>query len=109
MRATREEILQEADRYCDWITKPQLSEQEKDQIVRGKGLLIGLEYPSDVIGYAVSQALFQNRILVGGTLNNARVFRIEPPSVIRYDEIDRVISTLDRVLGEVEQEFHGQC
>jgi len=76
--------------------------------VRGKGLLIGLEYPSDVIGYAVSKALFKNRILVGGTLNNARVFRIEPPSVIRYDEMDRVINTLDRVLGEVEQEFLGQ-
>ncbi len=51
---------------------------------------------------------FKNKILVGGTLNNARVFRIEPPSVIRYDEIDRVINTLDRVLGEVEQEFLGQ-
>ena len=26
MRATREEILKEADRYYDWITKPELTE-----------------------------------------------------------------------------------
>lgn len=73
--------------------------------VRGKGLLIGLEYPSDVIGFAVSKGLFKNKILVGGMLNNARVFRIEPPAIIPYDQIDRVINTLDQVLTEVEAEF----
>lgn len=75
--------------------------------VRGRGLLIGLEYLSDVIGFAVSKGLFKNRILVGGTLNNARVFRIEPPAIIKYEEIDRVINTLDQVLFEVEKEFAG--
>jgi len=76
--------------------------------VRGKGLLIGLEYPSDEIGFAVSTALFARKIMVGGTLNNARVFRIEPPAIIKYEEIDRVVNTLDQVLTEVEAVFAGQ-
>ena len=71
--------------------------------VRGKGLLIGLEYPSDHIGYEVSAGLFANKILVGGTLNNARVFRIEPPAIITYPEIDRVLKTLDGIFTEIEK------
>jgi len=73
--------------------------------VRGRGLMLGLEYPSDVIGYAVSKGLFKNKILVAGYLNNARVFRMEPPVVITYKELDQVITTMDKVLTEVEEEF----
>lgn len=73
--------------------------------VRGKGLLIGLEYPDDHVGYAVSAGLFANKILVGGTLNNARVFRIEPPAIITYDEIDRVLNTLETVFTDVEKKM----
>ncbi len=73
--------------------------------VRGKGLLIGLEYPTPEIGWAVSKGLFKRGVMTGGTLNNAKVNRIEPPGIISYETIDVVIASLDDTLTEVAQEF----
>ncbi len=73
--------------------------------VRGKGLLIGLEYPTPEIGWAVSKGLFKRGVMTGGTLNNARVNRIEPPGTIRYETIDKVMAYLDETLAEVTAEF----
>jgi putrescine aminotransferase len=73
--------------------------------VRGKGLLIGLEYPTPEIGWAVSKGLFKRGIVTGGTLNNAKVNRIEPPGIISYETMDTVIARLDDTLAEVEKEF----
>ncbi|MCK5915283.1 MAG: aminotransferase class III-fold pyridoxal phosphate-dependent enzyme, partial [Deltaproteobacteria bacterium] len=73
--------------------------------VRGKGLLIGLEYPTPEIGWAVSRGLFKRGVMTGGTLNNARVNRIEPPGIIRYETIDKVIQYLGETLAEVTEEF----
>jgi len=95
-----------AEEKGDYLLNGLKEVQKKHSIlvdVRGRGLMLGLEYPSDAIGYAVSKGLFQNRIMVAGYLNNARVFRMEPPVVITYPELDRVISTMDKVLSEVEE------
>ena len=73
--------------------------------VRGRGLLIGLEYPTPEIGWAVSKGLFKRGIVTGGTLNNAKVNRIEPPGIISYETMDTVIARLDDTLAEVEEEF----
>ena len=69
--------------------------------VRGKGLLIGLEYPSPEIGWAVSKGLFKRGVMTGGTLNNAKVNRIEPPGIISYETIDLILAKLDETLAEV--------
>jgi len=79
--------------------------KEKHRIlvdVRGKGLLVGLEYPTEEIGWAVSKGLFKRGVLTGGTLNNAKVNRIEPPGIISYETLDAVVSKLDEALTEVE-------
>ena len=73
--------------------------------VRGKGFLIGLEYPTPEIGWAVSKGLFKRGIMTGGTLNNARVNRIEPPGIISYKTIDTIIEKLDETLAEVTAQF----
>ncbi len=43
--------------------------------------------------------------MTGGTLNNAKVNRIEPPGTISYETIDTIISKLDETLSEVAEEF----
>ena len=73
--------------------------------VRGLGLLIGMEFKSAEIGYAVTTGLFKERVLVGGTLNNAKAFRLEPPAVITYDQLDTVVTRLEKVLGTVRKQF----
>jgi putrescine aminotransferase len=70
---------------------------------RGKGLLLGLEFASDDSGFEVARGLFTNKVLVAGTMMNARAIRIEPPLNITYEQIDRVLEILEKVLKKVEQ------
>ncbi len=69
--------------------------------VRGKGLLLGMEFSSDEIGYAVSRELFARGVLVAGTTFNARVIRIEPPLTITREEQDIVIDRFCQAVAAV--------
>lgn len=73
--------------------------------VRGKGLLIGMEFPSDEIGFELAKGLFDQRVLVGGTLNNARVIRIEPPAIISFEQIDTVLNALEVTLSKLQKKY----
>ncbi|MGM9985839.1 MAG: putrescine aminotransferase [Bacillaceae bacterium] len=64
--------------------------------VRGLGLLIGMEFTSNELGYTCAKLLFNDHILVSGTINNARVIRLEPPAVISYEQIDTVLNALEK-------------
>lgn len=72
------------------------------QEVRGRGLLIGLEFTTNELGYLVASGLFREGILVAGTLINAKAIRIEPPLVIKKEQLDQVAATLEMVLAEVD-------
>lgn len=69
--------------------------------IRGKGLLIGIEFHTDEIGYEVSKGMFDSGVLVAGTLINAKTIRIEPPLTITYQEADRVIVSFRNALMQV--------
>ncbi|MFD2611028.1 putrescine aminotransferase [Paenibacillus gansuensis] len=75
--------------------------EDKVLEIRGKGLLIGIEFATDEIGYEVSKGLFDNGVLVAGTLINAKTIRIEPPLTITYEQADRVIAEFRAVLGTI--------
>jgi len=82
--------------------------QEKHPIlveVRGKGFLIGLDYPTPEMGWAVSKGLFGRGVMTGGTLNSSKTNRIEPPGILSYETMDKIIQKLDETLTEVEAEF----
>ena len=72
--------------------------------VRGKGLLIGMEFASNSLGYSLAKMLFGKKILVGGTLNNATVIRIEPPAVITYEQIDYVLACIEEGVAQLSKE-----
>lgn len=69
--------------------------------IRGKGLLIGIEFQSNEIGYEVSKGLFDSGVLVAGTLINAKTIRIEPPLTITYEEADQVTAAFKNALAQV--------
>jgi len=75
---------------------------------RGRGLMIGMEFTSDEAGYEVAKGLFENGVLVAGTLINAKTLRIEPPLVITKAELDRVLEALDKVFTEVSKKFDAR-
>ncbi len=69
--------------------------------VRGKGLFIGLEFVDDETGYKAASGLFDNGVLVAGTLISAVTTRIEPALTISIDELDRVAEILEKVCAEI--------
>lgn len=75
--------------------------EDKVLTVRGQGLLIGIEFASNEIGYKTAQGMFDNGVLVAGTLVNAKTLRFEPPLTIEYQQCDMVCEKLSRVLKEL--------
>lgn len=63
--------------------------------------MLGIEFHSHEVGYKVAKGLFENGILVAGTLINAKTIRIEPPLIIGRADVDRVLSVLDAVLKKI--------
>ena len=70
---------------------------------RGRGLMVGIEFLSDEIGYEVAKGLFENGVLVAGTLINSKTIRIEPPLVISLAELDKVLEILGKVFSDVSK------
>lgn len=68
---------------------------------RGKGLLLGLEFPSDSIGYRFAAGLFKRGVLVAGTYSKARTVRIEPalgiPAALLLEVLNRIEDTLKEI------------
>ncbi len=72
--------------------------------VRGRGLMLGMEFTDNDLGYEVAKNLFSHQILISGTYINARVLRIEPALTISYPELDRFLGALVESLGQVYHE-----
>ena len=70
---------------------------------RGRGLMLGMEFTSHDLGYAVAKALFGRGILISGTYINAQVLRVEPPLVNTYPSPDTFLAALEASLHEVSQ------
>eukprot|EP00455_Lapot_gusevi_P021524 TRINITY_DN2256_c0_g1_i2.p1 TRINITY_DN2256_c0_g1~~TRINITY_DN2256_c0_g1_i2.p1 ORF type:complete len:531 (-),score=124.74 TRINITY_DN2256_c0_g1_i2:68-1660(-) len=69
--------------------------------VRGRGLMLGIEFTSNDIGVDFSRGMFARNVLVSGTLVNAKVVRIEPPLTIRSSEIQTVLERAKQVLLDI--------
>ncbi len=71
--------------------------------ITGKGLLIGQHFIDDEIGYKVAAGLFKRKVLVAGTLINAKAIRFEPPLIVTRQEIDTVLGRLRDTLQAVRK------
>lgn len=70
---------------------------------RGRGLMLGMEFTNNELGYEVAKHLFARRILISGTYINSRVLRVEPALTIAYPQLDRFLAALEESLTAVEQ------
>ncbi|HEV3154828.1 MAG TPA: putrescine aminotransferase [Candidatus Baltobacteraceae bacterium] len=71
--------------------------------VRGKGLLIALEFVNDRAGFELGKQLLERGVLVSGTLVNARVVRVEPPLTIEQSQADYVCSAISDSLRSLKR------
>jgi putrescine aminotransferase len=67
--------------------------------VRGKGLLMALEFHDDATGFELGKRMLGRGVLVSGTLVNARVIRVEPPLTITEAEADYVCKSVEESLA----------
>jgi putrescine aminotransferase len=70
---------------------------------RGRGLILGMEFTDNDLGYEVAKELFSRNILISGTYINSRVLRVEPPLVISYPQIDQFLGALEESLSVVSK------
>jgi len=71
--------------------------------ITGRGLLIGMHLHNPEVGYKVAAGLFKRGVLVAGTLTSAQTIRIEPPLVIKYEQMDAVLDRLSDTLKSVSE------
>lgn len=67
----------------------------------GKGLLIGMEFPTQEIGWKVASGLFKRGVLVAGTYSKAQTIRLEPALNIPQSLLDDVVNRLNDTFKDV--------
>ncbi|MCS7185771.1 MAG: aspartate aminotransferase family protein [Armatimonadota bacterium] len=69
--------------------------------IRGKGLLIGVEFVSEDFAALTAASLLQRRVLTAYTLNNPRVIRLEPPLIVEREHIQLALDAFSDALSQV--------
>jgi len=83
-------------------------QQRYPQVLReahGKGLLIGMEFSGQEIGWKVASGLFKRGVLVAGTYANAQVIRVEPALGISMDLLQEMLARLEETFEEIAREL----
>lgn len=68
--------------------------------VRGKGLMIGVEFKMDDVAEIVIAQMVKRGVVVAYTLNNPRVIRFEPPLVIMEKQVKRACEVFEEAVAE---------
>lgn len=68
---------------------------------RGRGLMLGMEFANNDLGYAVAKQLFGRNILISGTYINSKVLRVEPPLVISQQQLETFLNALEQSVQAV--------
>ena len=88
-RQLREGLRQAAANYPDMVTE-----------VRGRGLLVGVEFTDSDLGGLTISALAQRQVLTAFALNEPKVLRFEPPAVISAEQVDQVSQAVSEALAQ---------
>ncbi len=91
-----EDGMLENARAVEKYLRENLSGVPKIAGLRGRGLLLGIEFVEPIAG-EVQRALLKKRIITG-TSSDARVLRLLPPLCLRVDEAELFVEALREVL-----------
>ena len=70
--------------------------------VRGKGLLVGMEFTDPDIVLLITAGAMERGVIVFYSLNKPECFRIAPPLIITKAQIDRAVEVLDQSIAWAE-------
>ncbi len=108
LRVIEEEGLVERSRVSGEKLKGVLNQagsHHKDLIseVRGRGLMIGVEFAMDEVGELVIAQLLKRGMCAAYTLNNPRVMRFEPPLMISDADIEFAGNVFGEAMDETSE------
>jgi putrescine aminotransferase len=66
--------------------------------VRGRGLLVGMQFADADMGGLVIGGMLSNHVLAAFAMNSLETLRLEPPAIITEGEIDTVLAALEDAL-----------
>ena len=69
--------------------------------VRGKGLMIGVEFCHEGIGGYIMSEMVNRGVLIAYTLNNPKVIRLEPPLIIEQHLMDQVLAAFAAAVDRI--------
>lgn len=97
-----ENFAEKANKQGEYLTSELNKVKEKFpqhiREIRGKGLLLGVEFTDEGAAAHIIYSLGHKRIMVLHMLNNPKVIRIEPALIIEKEHIDELISAMDEAL-----------
>jgi putrescine aminotransferase len=85
-----------------WVAYPEFIQE-----VRGRGLMVGLEFSDADIGGLVVAELATRGILTAFGLNNPKVVRLEPPLIVEKAHIDECVDALSEALAATKVALEG--
>jgi len=71
--------------------------------VRGKGLMIGVEFATDEACELTVAQMLKHGMCAAYTLNNPRVIRLEPPLIISEDAVRKAVEILDGAVTDISE------
>lgn len=71
--------------------------------VRGRGLMVGLEFNQDEVGELVVAQMLKRGVCVAYALNQPRVLRFEPPLIVTEAQVDECVSVVDEAITETKE------
>lgn len=76
--------------------------------VRGRGLMLGLQFADGSIGPRLSPLLAERGVVAIYSGNDPSVMRLQPPLVITPEEVDLVLEALDGALAALRRQGSGE-
>ncbi len=102
-----EGLVERAARLGDYMMdRLQALKEEYPRViaaVRGRGLLVGVEFVNDGAGGCMISNLLDMGVIVLHSLNNHKVIRIMPPAVISDEMLDRALTAFADSVAMVDQ------
>ncbi len=71
--------------------------------VRGKGLMIGVEFTMDEVGELTIAQMTKRGLIAAYTLNNPKVIRFEPPLIINESEVEDAAKIFGEAVAETAE------
>ena len=71
--------------------------------VRGVGLLMAVEFFADEYGYEFSKEMYNQHVIISGTLNNSKSIRFEPPASLTPEEIAKILDASEKATAKAKE------